>query len=84
MPAMLARFEHADRAADPIELRRHVLASSCFQDDRYDHQWLFVENQQNRAYSSISKLYVDARKRSRHELICFMHQDVFLPPDWDS
>lgn len=68
---------------DPVELRRHLMASSTFQDDRYDHQWLLVDNRNNRAYSSISKLYVDARRRARHELICYMHQDVFLPPDWD-
>ncbi len=66
---------------DPQELRRHVLASPCFQHGA--HQWLFVENVANRAYRSISRLYVDASHRARHDLRFHVHQDVFFPPDWE-
>lgn len=67
---------------DPIELRRHVMASRAFQEG--SHQWLFVENRGNRAYASISALYEDARRRARHAVLVFLHQDVFLPPDWEA
>ncbi len=67
--------------ADADELRRHVLVSECFQHG--GHQWLFVENGGNRAYSSISRLYNDASKRARHDLRFHVHQDVFFPPDWE-
>lgn len=66
---------------DPVELRRHVLSSRCFQTG--GHQWLFVDNRGNRAFSSISKLYVDATRRAKHELRCYVHQDVVFPPDWE-
>jgi arylsulfatase A-like enzyme len=67
---------------DPVELQRHVMASRCFQSDR--HQWLLVENRNNRSYSSISKLYSDVASRARFELRCYLHQDVLLLPDWES
>jgi arylsulfatase A-like enzyme len=66
---------------DADELRLHCLASPVFQSGR--HQWLFVENRGNRAYSSISRLYADARRRVRHPLVAFVHQDVFFPPHWE-
>jgi arylsulfatase A-like enzyme len=67
---------------DALELRRHALASRCFVTG--GHQWLFVENRGNRAYSSISRLYRDAVRRARHPYICYLHQDVLLPPDWET
>jgi arylsulfatase A-like enzyme len=67
---------------DPAELRLHVLASPVFQSGT--HQWLFVENAGNRAFTSISRLYHEAVRRARHELRLFVHQDVFFPPQWDS
>ena len=66
---------------DPQELRRHVLVSDCYRHG--GHQWLFVENRRNRAYRSISRLYVDAARRARHDLRFHVHQDVFFPPDWE-
>ncbi len=65
---------------DPAELALHILASPVFQAGV--HQWLFVENRANRAYSSISRLYFEASKRARHELRFFVHQDVFFLPRW--
>ncbi|MCG3133786.1 MAG: hypothetical protein HMLKMBBP_01051 [Planctomycetes bacterium] len=66
---------------DPEELRRHVLSSAAFLHG--GHQWLFVENRGNRAYSSISRLYRDAERKARHDLRFFVHQDVLFPPDWE-
>jgi arylsulfatase A-like enzyme len=66
---------------DPGELRRHVIASPCYRGPR--HEWFFVENTRNRAYSSISKLYVDVARNARRALLCFVHQDVYFPPDWE-
>jgi hypothetical protein len=66
---------------DPVELRRHVLASRVWITG--GHEWLFVENRGNRAYSSISKLYSDAARRAAHGLLCYVHQDVFFLPDWE-
>jgi len=66
---------------DPAELAWHVLPSECFRHGA--HQWLFVENGGNRAYTSISRLYVDALERVEHDLVFFVHQDVFFPPDWE-
>jgi arylsulfatase A-like enzyme len=67
---------------DPLELRLHVQASPIFQSENV--QWLFVDNRHNRAYTSISKLYASAARRARGEWLCFLHQDVFLPPAWES
>ncbi len=66
---------------DPRELRRHVLVSDCYRHG--GHQWLFVENRGNRAYSSISRLYVEAARRAAHDLRFHVHQDVLFPPDWE-
>ena len=89
----LSRFQSLDNRLDevtfivavddPVELRRHVMASRSFQIGGGLNQWLFIDNRANRAYSSISKLYADATKRAVHELICYVHQDVFLLPYWD-
>ncbi len=67
---------------DPVELRRHVLASRVWLTG--SHEWFFVENRRNRAYSSISRLYSDAARRASHGLLCYVHQDVFFLPDWES
>ncbi len=66
---------------DPLELRRHVLSSACYAHDA--HQWIFVENRGNRAHTSISRLYVEAAARARHDLRFHVHQDVLFPPDWE-
>ncbi len=66
---------------DPVELRRHVLASDCY--EHGGHQWLFVENRANRACDSISRLYWDAARRAQHDLRFYVHQDVLFPPDWE-
>lgn len=66
---------------DPDELRRHVLVSDCYRHG--GHQWLFVENRGNRAYTSIARLYADAARRAEHDLRFHVHQDVLFPPDWE-
>ncbi len=66
---------------NPVELRRHVLSSACYAHDA--HQWLFVENGGNRAYSSISRLYRDAVREARNDLVFYVHQDVLFPPDFE-
>ena len=92
LPAVLPHrtFEEIDNAEpitflvavdDPDELRRHVLVSDCYRHGQ--HQWLFVENRGNRAYTSIARLYADAASRAEHDLRFHVHQDVLFPPDWE-
>lgn len=66
---------------DAAELRLHALHSACFRNGR--HQWIVVENTDNRAYDSISRLYHDAGRRALHDLRFFVHQDVVFPPDFE-
>jgi len=66
-----------DRSEFENNLRRSPVANSPF------HEWLVVENQHNGHYSSISALYQDALENARHDLVFFIHQDVYLPVGWE-
>ena len=48
-----------------------------------DHEWCVVENFGNCRYNSISELYAECLDRARNDLVLFVHQDVFLPHDWE-
>jgi hypothetical protein len=48
------------------------------------HEFLLVENYDNRSYESIATLYNDALHRASHDLVFFVHQDVYFPDDWEA
>ncbi|HLU49250.1 MAG TPA: sulfatase-like hydrolase/transferase [Planctomycetota bacterium] len=66
---------------DEDELRHNLLASPVAQSPH--HQWVLVENRENRRFSGISSLYHEALKEAEHDLVFFIHQDVFLPHGWE-
>ncbi|MBI4607204.1 MAG: sulfatase-like hydrolase/transferase [Planctomycetes bacterium] len=66
---------------DPEELRSNLLSSPVARSR--SHQWLLVENSGNARYRSISRLYHDALKEARNDLVFFVHQDVLLPEGWE-
>lgn len=66
---------------DQRELELNLLASPVARSNR--HQWILVDNGKNHRYTSISKLYTDAARDARHDLLFFMHQDEYLPDDWE-
>lgn len=57
-------------------LRDNLLASPCFKPSR-SIQYIFQEH-----YSSASLAYSDAMTLARHDLLMFVHQDVYLPGNW--
>ncbi len=64
------------------ELRNNLLSSPIVHSDR--HQWVIVDNRDNRRSTSISQLYHEALVDADHDLVFFMHQDVYLPHGWES
>ncbi len=67
---------------DLEELEVNLLASPVARSSR--HEWVLVDNTGNRRYDSISRLYNDALRTARHDLVFFMHQDVYLPEGWEA
>ena len=65
---------------DRDELRHNLLSSPVAR--ARDHEWILVENSENLRYDSISRLYDDALRRARNDLVFFIHQDVLLPEGW--
>jgi arylsulfatase A-like enzyme len=63
------------------ELEVNLLASPVASSPR--HQWVLVDNRDNRAYDGISRLYFEAAERAENDLLFFMHQDLFLPEGWE-
>ncbi|MEM7230551.1 MAG: sulfatase-like hydrolase/transferase [Planctomycetota bacterium] len=47
------------------------------------HEWMLIENEDNSKYGSISELYADALSKAKHDLVFFVHQDLFLPHGWE-
>lgn len=37
-----------------------------------------------KGYTNVPKAYNEAMKGSKEKIICFLHQDVFLPNDWEN
>ncbi len=67
---------------DEEELRNNLLSSPVARSR--DHDWILVENPENQRFTSISALYEHALKRARHDLVFFIHQDVFLSVGWEA
>ena len=66
---------------DPDELHQNLLLRPL---DHHDsHQWLLIDNTSNR-YTDITRLYNDAYEQAENDLMIFCHQDVLLPPGWES
>jgi len=66
---------------DPRELEENLLASPVARSG--SHQWILVDNQKNRKYRSISRLYAEAAAAAKHDLVFFVHQDLYLPYGWE-
>jgi len=67
---------------DKDELRHNILSSPVAASQH--HEWLLIDNGGNKNYDSVSALYDAAWKQARHDLIFFVHQDVFLPHGWEA
>lgn len=62
------------------ELKFNLLESPVARSTR--HEWLLIDNTDNQ-FTSISKLYQDALRKAKNDLIFFMHQDLYLPYGWE-
>lgn len=66
---------------DRDELDANLLDSPAARSAR--HQWILVDNAENQQYKAISPLYFEAAQNARHDLVFFMHQDLYLPEGWE-
>jgi len=48
------------------------------------HQFFVVDNTDNQKFDSISRLYAETYHEAEHDLVLFVHQDVFLPHGWEA
>ncbi|HVR74259.1 MAG TPA: sulfatase-like hydrolase/transferase [Planctomycetota bacterium] len=81
----IARFEPVTFVAavnNFDELRHNLLASPVARSR--DHEWILVDNRDNRRHESISRLYNEALEKARNDLVFFLHQDVFLSEGWEA
>jgi arylsulfatase A-like enzyme len=67
---------------DQEELNHNLLSSPVAHSSR--HEWLLIENAGNQRYDSISRLCDEACEQARHDLVFFVHQDLFLPEGWEA
>lgn len=67
---------------DSDELRHNLLASAVA--DNPKHQWLLVANHNNKRYRNMGQLYSEAIADAKHDLVFFIHQDVYLMPAWEA
>jgi len=84
LPQPIAHFEPITfivAVNDPEELRVNLLSSPVARSR--EHQWLLVDNSANDRYQSIGKLYSEALKEAKNDLVYFVHQDVLLPEGWE-
>lgn len=65
---------------DFAELNNNLLASSIA--GSAFHEWIVIDNTDNRLSGDISKLYCEAQARAANDLVFFFHQDVFIPAEW--
>ena len=63
------------------ELEKNLLASPIRESDL--HEWIIVDNVDNKAGENIAEIYADAMARTAHDLVFFFHQDVYLPHGWE-
>jgi hypothetical protein len=48
------------------------------------HEWIVIDNTDNKVSPDICKIYNDALARASNDLVLFFHQDVFVPPAWET
>lgn len=72
-----AKFSFVVAVNDRDILNRNLLASSCVRDNA--HQLIIQEG-----YASAAQAYNEALLRCENEIVIFVHQDVFFPPDWET
>ena len=58
------------------QLRKNLLSSKIITSNRYP---LILQQ----GYTNISRAYNDAIKKTSAEILVFLHQDVWLPDDWE-
>ena len=63
------------------ETQHNFLASPVAR--RSEHQLILVDNSDNARFSSISRLYAETFAEAAHDLVVFVHQDLYLPPGWE-
>jgi hypothetical protein len=63
------------------ELKHNLLASPVAASTL--HEWIIIDNTENRRSDGISALYFEAQLRAANDLIFFVHQDVYLPAEWE-
>ncbi len=47
------------------------------------HEWIIVDNVDNKAGQNMSRIYHDAARQAKNDLVYFLHQDVWLPEVWE-
>lgn len=67
---------------DSDELEHNLLASAVVANPA--HQWLLVDNHENKHYRNVGRLYSDAAEDAKHDLVFFLHQDIYLPSTWEA
>lgn len=63
------------------EARYNLFASPVYSARR--HEWIVIDNVNNKAGDSMSRLYFEAASVARNDLVFFLHQDVWLPEAWE-
>ena len=62
------------------ELVHNILRSVCVNDPF--NQLVLIDNTANLYYSNLSQAINAGLDRAHHELIVVVHEDVYLPPEW--
>ena len=62
------------------ELAHNILRSVCVNDPF--NQLILIDNTANLNYSNLSEAINAGLDRAHHELIVVVHEDVYLPPEW--
>ena len=62
------------------ELAHNILRSVCVNDPF--NQLVLIDNTANLYYNNLSQAINAGLDRAHHELIVVVHEDVYLPPDW--
>ncbi len=76
------RFTFVVVVNDFDELGRNLFASEVRGSDRCE--WIVFDNTGNRLSEHICALYAQGLEAAKTDLVFFVHQDVFVPPEWES
>jgi len=60
------------------ELKYNLLASPIVQSNI--HEWIIIDNNKN---IGICQLYNDAYDKAKNDILLFVHQDIYLPQEWE-